>query len=1127
MLERASGCLKAGGQHLLRSAPNPLRTRRCLHSSFWCHGAGDIDLPSWWISLLQQPPPESTARLQSIADTAKRCLSAGLLEGGFLDFLYPTKTITLIHKLAVRDANLPRTRTYKTIGQHAVRAYASIATDDRVATESDFDHPNNLVSAIHKNSHTMVDKGPDVGQVEILQYARDSKKLALPEVAYLSVKELRQHKIDTARRDYELAWKRLSDLRVAGEGKKSEDALTTIEFWKIGRRVEKTGTRYMHSLFYSIPKHKRKKVHYNLAIRIASLCNRLGEGLRIFREACQRSKVTAEMPAILISSAVKHRKVEKGCLIYEEYRNYCRRLTRHPRRGLVTLHTRYVSRFRLARCSRRASVKVFTIINVLTTLNQLKQSVLMNAAIRAGNDFLKYPHSIRSFHSLKLRNFAVNVIMNALDRKQRYIAIHKHFELWTMLGRLIQPNSRHFTIAMSQVLPYGDHLHVNAAIRLYESTRDLDFRLPGKKIKALIRWLIKFHKTIELRMVFGDFKRYYGVPAIRLFKKILGELSSQGDEDGFRAEFDDFRSYFGNHSSHTIYKNLLNVYFRRLEVDKVDQSFQALSAEYGFTPTIECWNTVIAAHARVSDISGALEWHQRLIESGPKPNAVTFATLMNMYAPLGDVDIIEDLVIKCEAQRLKLSTSMIDSLVIAHIKNDNVSKATRLCENALKMDLKGSRTHMWNCLLSAYALRRSYPEFHVMSRRMQDAGVHRDAETWAAILQSFCVQGRPAVAFRILTKTMPEEGIRATALHYAVIFRGFIKSKQYGKVFITAQHMVDHDIKTNFSALRLLVIAAVHLDRRARPKGEGLDVPFESPRAEALLIDGLNRIDRSELAPKEAVLGIGPQRLDEAYLSNYFGSLIESFGSQHNYPKAIEIYNRYYDTVMEDNPNAKIDPPINILTALMLTHYRHGDHAEVEYCWYLVVNKAESYARRIDSDLSKPGWVQYSRRFALNWPLGHYMRSLLATDRVEDIKPLVTELETAGYALTNSNWNIYVQCLAMSPQPQEVKAFRLCEQELMRDWAGWRRKGGYAPAIREAVKSAQPSLYQQWKRVPDYTTFVYLAGAYMTIRSRYAFKGSRNAVLEQVHNEAPKTVRAINEMPRIDDTIQLKILRST
>ena len=1120
MLERASGCLKAGGQHLLRSAPNSLRTRRSLHSSFWCHGAGDIDLPSWWISLLQQPPPESSARLQSIADTAKQCLSAGLLEGGFLDFLYPAKTLTLIHKLAVRDANYPRPRTYKTAGQHGVRAYASKATDDRVATESDLDHAINLVSAIHKNSHTMVDKGPDVGQDEMLQDVRDSNELAVPEVAYLSVKELRQQKIDTARRYYDLAWKYFSNVRVASEGEKSEDALTKFDLWNIARRVENAGARYMHSLFYSIPKHKRKKVHYKLAIRIASLCNRLDEGLLIFGEACQRSKVTAEMPAVLISAAVKNRKVEKGCLVYEEYRNYLRRLTRRARRDLVALHVRYFSRFPP---SHRAPVKT---INVFTTLNTWKHSQLMNAAIRVGNDVLNYPHSARSFHSLKLRKFAVRVIMAALDRHQ-FNVLHRHLELWTTLCRLIQPNSKQFAIAMSHLLPYTNYLHVRAALELYEITRDLDLQLPKRMFKALIYRLIKFHKTVELRMVFRDFKRYYGVPAIRFFKKILEELSSQGDEEGFRAEFDEFRSYFGNQSSRSIYQKLLNVYFRRLEVDKVDQSFQALSTEYGFTPTIDCWNTVIAAHARVSDISGALEWHQRLIKSGPKPNAITFATLMNMYAPLGKVDIIEDLISKCKQQRLKLSTSMIDSLVVAHIKNDDIPNAERICEDALKMRLVGSRTHMWNCLLSAYALRYGLSEFKAIHQRMQDAGVHSDTETWAAILQSFCVKNRPTIAFQILKKTMSQQGIRATALHYAVILRGCIRSRQYGQFVRTAQDMVDRGIKPNFSALRLLVEGAVRLDRRDRPEDESLDIPFESPRAETLLSEGLDRIDRSELAPKEPILGIGPQRLDEAYLSNYFGSLIESYGSQRNYPKAIETYNRYYDTVMEHSPGADVDPPINILTALMMAHYRQGNYAEVENCWYLVINKAESYASRLGSDLSKPGWVQHPRRFMLNWPLGHYMRSLLAVDRVEDIHSVVTDLEKAGYALTNRNWNVYVQCLAMSQQPQEAKAFRLCEQELMHDWTGWGRSAGYGIAARDAVRKAQPDLYQQSKRVPDYTTLVYLGGAYMTVRSRYAFEGSKNAVLEQIHIEAPETVKAINEMPRIDDQLQLKILRST
>ena len=150
MLEQGPACLKQVGRQIPKTTRLRPRSRRSLHLAFWCHGAGDIALPSWWIELLQRPPPAKSSSTQSIAQTAKDCLVAGLANGTFLDFLYPAKTLTLIHKLAVRDLAHHQRRSSAQFAQSTPRTYAAESENTHVAVESDRDYADQLVQDLQR-----------------------------------------------------------------------------------------------------------------------------------------------------------------------------------------------------------------------------------------------------------------------------------------------------------------------------------------------------------------------------------------------------------------------------------------------------------------------------------------------------------------------------------------------------------------------------------------------------------------------------------------------------------------------------------------------------------------------------------------------------------------------------------------------------------------------------------------------------------------------------------------------------------------------------------------------------------------------------------------------------------------
>ena len=108
MLERATACLKSGAaRETLRCVAKAPKSKRMLHSTFWSHGAGDLDLPPWATSMFPIPldlplrhDDKSGVQhgVQTGQDQRGQHVGHGLTDGVFLDFLYPQQALALLNK---------------------------------------------------------------------------------------------------------------------------------------------------------------------------------------------------------------------------------------------------------------------------------------------------------------------------------------------------------------------------------------------------------------------------------------------------------------------------------------------------------------------------------------------------------------------------------------------------------------------------------------------------------------------------------------------------------------------------------------------------------------------------------------------------------------------------------------------------------------------------------------------------------------------------------------------------------------------------------------------------------------------------------------------------------------------
>ncbi|MCJ1413862.1 hypothetical protein MMC32_000187 [Xylographa parallela] len=1063
MLERATGCLENGGRRLLRLTSKSLRTRRSLHSAFWCHGAGDIDLPSWWISLLQQPPPERATHSQSIADTAKKCLSAGLLDGGFLDFLYPAKTLSLIHKLAIRDVKQKSHRAYRSTSQAAIRSFTSEAVEDRVAIDSDMDHAMSLLSTIREHHLPRTAQELQENQTTTEYEVNNGQSPTNPRADYNLLKA-----------EYDQEWQKYHKLELSGD--MPEETLIAVRkhIEKLTLNVRAQTSRHILDVFAKVPVEVRSAEHYEWALRASLILRDIDHAMQIQLEAQERGLESVRYTKRLMRYIVKHENIEAGARLFASWEK------QHLRADF----------------------------NIFEDLNSIDPKILVNKATRIGKEVLHGIPSKSSDIDSSTCNFAIKLMLQALDRSGQVEQVRRHAATFEVLLSLIRILPELSTLAIDRLLSSKTHAYDFQAVMIYENFRGRsDVVQPKMLMQRLISHLSSVHDDRHLRVVFEDYRTHHGLPTPELFALTIRQMSRQGDAIAFHSLFQEYRDNFGNPTDPSMYQQLLHVHSRRLEVKEVIRNFESLQKVFGFVPNVDCWNTVIAAHARVSDIDGALKWYNKLLESEVKLDANTISTLISMHASGGDVDAVENRIQECEQRGLQLSTSMIDGLVLANIRNGDLEEAEKIVGDALNMDLIGSRTHMWNYILNGAALQRDLSKLSYLHQCMEEADIPSDAMTYGSLMQGLCVQGLPQSAERILYRVMLHKGIRPTAFHYAVVMGGLLNVGRYQRVFHTYQKMLRNNVKPNFSAQNLLLKAATHLDiEDHKAQGLGNTESAHYRRAEELLAQAIESADASDVALPEPVKGIGFQRLDEALTSSLFEYLIYLSAQSGAVDKIPTLYAQYLETSKRLRPDSPVDLPIKMLTALMVSHRKLNQHDEVEKCWYLALQSAEPLARRAGAPLAEPGWVLPARRLLLNLPLMHYMKSLLYQDRTDDIPDVVAELQSAGYALTNKAWNLYVQALAVGGHAR--LAFQAAEKELMGNWEGWLKSPN-----RDRMPARLRNHLKPTQGYPNFRTLAQLTKAYMDMRNKYAFAG-QNSPLQKLHAEAPTAVKAVVDMPR-------------
>ena len=1057
MLERATGCLDTGVRHLRRTPPHLLRSRRSLHSAFWCHGAGDIDLPSWWISLLQLPTSEQAALSPGRTKKIPNSPSFQYPGIGFLDFLYPTKTLALIHKFVIQDKVGLRGRSQRPSVQNAVRAYTSVAAE----SFSDFGKGYN-------ESYY-----PPTSPTVTTQHRADN--MFIPPVSTAT--------------EYYSAWRKYRTRHRSFRNNSSDELSTLLQRIKAtGNRLVVERASHILELIDKTPISERQSMHYEYGIQAALHLDKLDRALALHGEAISR----VEGP--IGTSALLHYLVEHNIwfVAVDSWYAFCK--------------------------ARKLYSEQCDIWNGVDSMDPKSLMSRATTVIRLAIRKLKTEQGDRS---AKIREFALRLVLCAFNKRGTEVSIQKHQALWETLLALTDPTAEHFHAALEQLLSVKRRGGLKTAISMYDSTAEnyQDFIPSRETLEDLVIKTQDGHSPHIIK-VFDDFRRYHVAPTRRAYRWMITEMSYQGDATAVYSLIREYEGHYGtpkdseDHPKESqIYEDLLLLHLRRAEVREVVRVFREFPSTFGFTPTIGCWNIVIASHVKVGDNKGALNWYNRLLESDLKPTARTFSTLTWMYGRRGDTEAIEELLEACKERGIKTTYSMIDSMVLAHISNNELEEAEKLVKKAMTMKLDGDRTRMWNILLNAFAVHCDLDKVYQLYQSMREADVWVDASTFAALMMGLCVKGLHLAAYRVLKVVMPVNNVQATSTHYAIVMNGFIRNRQYHKALTVYHQMLMQDVRSDLNTQTLLIKVNSLIDvlKNREDRKDGTSATLVE--AEGILDQITETMDSGRV---DRFNHDGFSRLDDLKTS-YFDFIIYSYGYQGAFDKVAQLYDKYIALKRKLNTDVDEIPPFKLLCALMMAYLRKGEHDEVERCWYLVLEKTEPLTCQPNSDLLEPNWVLTSCRTALHLPLLYYMSSLSAHGRVDDMQAVIDHLQFCGYSISNKVWNLYVQSLAT--QGQGLKAFEVCERELISGWPawGWGNSRSYGIRTVQYLERRQPKPHETEKRVPNIKTFRQLAAVYNDLQSQYAFAGPVNKKLRELKKAAPRSFQAVIDMPRVDD----------
>ncbi|TVY49444.1 putative pentatricopeptide repeat-containing protein [Lachnellula occidentalis] len=1071
MLERTAGCLESGSLRcLLPASRKSLKSRRTLHSGFWKHAAGDLELSSpLWAALVR-----SADSVAQEAEATEQRSSTG--NGGmFLDFLYPVGTINLFRHYSGWgvDRQDPRWASNR-LAKLGQRLYTSSATASSLP-----DHDAYLTGEEGETETVSEDHEADI--------LRGKMGLTRPT-------------------DYEEAWRQYLLL---GEADRIRVRKQLIVYYSTSNRV--LDAERTIDLFEGIEVEERDAPTYQKTIRSYLRLRNLHDATLLYRTSLETLKVPAGADELLVH-LVSLSAWSTACEIWSDVQQ-------------------------LSQEQPKSNYNIYTLVEKLPNFGELVCNLAdhvnkQTPRIGAGQEFFRKVYFNKILKKFEVEDplfrFATTMVKMALLREDsfksaRFSELLDHLINWRCM------TSEMFRRIFKMLVSLDEKKLLIQCYGKLRSGRAITFH------HDILHWMLKtffqIHNNQGVQWVLDDFFRCHEKPSPLAYKVCLRQFAAQGDATTVHTLFDQYISYYVSKDNPlrdpNYLSSILQVHAKRGEINEVIKAFNAISDTYGLKPTILSWNILISAHCKVHNIDQAFTCFETLLESPDiDPDDYSIGTLMGICVTRGDLESAVQLYRLAEDLQIEKSAAMVDCLVHAYVQDDRFQEAEKICVDAAGMNLKGSRTRMWNYLIVGYALHRDLPNAHRIVQLMSSFAIEPDEFTYTALMHVLCVLRQPNECVRIIEEVLPGAGYKVNAFQYAVIMGGYVATKEYWRVFQLNRNLIRHNVRRTANTNSMLLRAQVARDARIERNGTE---PQQYKRALEMFLDIAQSMDpRDRSDPAKKLTKRSP--LDIAYPTSMYSYIMYVLALNNDTESVKELFQSYKNALPK---NRRETLPISILSSLLLVKWRERDMNGVEETWKLVLAIAKEQGSPLrprgsywkndpTNDVSTRPKILYTRQLELSKCLSWYLESLAHQGLVDKMIISVRDFISDGFVLDMRNWNDYCRLLAGKGRPK--LAFAVCEKEIMPNWTGWalNRRGTPTPnrlpiEIRHLRKNPRHIR-------PISNTLIILARSYMDIEAAAAESKAYQWLLDDIQRLHPRTMNAIKTMRRYDDYQERQIL---
>lgn len=462
----------------------------------------------------------------------------------------------------------------------------------------------------------------------------------------------------------------------------------------------------------------------------------------------------------------------------------------------------------------------------------------------------------------------------------------------------------------------------------------------------------------------------------------------------------------------------------------------------------ESWREELNTYVKEGDYAGALElWRPRF--NSDKPDVFTLSKLMNLSADYGDVAFTLGLFDKAKQWKVNLKPQVIIPVVKAFGINGSLNEARRICGWALDNGVRS--TEVCNTMLGLYAASNHLHNFQRLMDLMAEKKIPQDHQTYLHLLEVLTHCGQGHEAYRLLKGAININFKGLTTDHFETILAGIITVGDYRLVFQFLKRMKAENVPMTLNIQSLLVKAAHRWKTTSdpsRPKPES--IPDVLPTTTELIdmyretrksdIAAARRFERKRSMPNTPPMDPPKQQSRDPLIVKRIALTIAEAGDYEGLRTMASIYLQKYDrpAKLQEGIYEKF-LPTGMITGFMRLAFQRGDDARVRYLWQANLDRQRELTPKRSKDAATSRTAPKAhpkRQYSLDESYRVLIATMLRQGDAEGVLQTLTDLDGAGYQLSQVTWNEAIRALGLMRKWKE--AFSYCERILMPNWLGWK-----------------------------------------------------------------------------------------